>query len=113
MSAQVYRFPIKNKKERNIVSIVSKLWEDYKKYSDDIKRRKIRFLYHQAEQYFYDLYLTEETIRTKGKVDFHPSIYARERAKIDAKKAVLQVEAINKIDYYYNLRMKEFKKRGI
>lgn len=88
------------------------VFENIKKNQDDIKRKKIEFLYKQAYRFFLDSYLMK--IVERGTVDFPPYMYETgkiicQEAQAKAEQAVLEVIRANKVNYCYTKRIREIK----
>lgn len=110
MSAKIYQLHAE-KKVINIFSEISHIWHRYLEKQDEIKRFKLRILEGKAYQFYYDMYLVKEILRTKGTVDIPPSTKAQAQAKEEAKKLVLSIEKMNKVDYFFKiLRTKGIRK---
>lgn len=89
---------------------ISNLWENYKRKQDELTKFKMRFLEREAYKNFYDQLLTQYTLKLKGTVDFHPSIYAKKIAKAKAREVVLQVAKDGRINHCYRARIEEIRK---
>jgi len=95
------------------VVFLSNLYENYKQKQDDIKQRKLCFLYRQAYNNFYEQYLIKHTLRCKLEIDLPPFLYAERDARAKAIEVVLQVAKDNRINQCYSARIKELRKIGL
>ena len=96
-----------------IPRLFTKMFENYKKHQDDIKRRKLDFLHGQAFQYFLDLEEADlcRQIQDKG-VNLPPFMLieqARKRAYDKASIALLEVIKDCRVDECYSKRIKQLK----
>ncbi|MBR0234063.1 MAG: hypothetical protein IJQ47_08445 [Synergistaceae bacterium] len=80
-----------------------------KSHKDEIKKQKIKFLYQQAFNYYYDV---EELNYATGKVVELP--FAKEKtAHNKATKALLKIIADGRINELYTKRIKQLKELGL
>ncbi len=103
--AKVLFFPLYN--------FFHQVFEEVKKKQDDIKRKKIEFLYQEAYRYFLDVYLMK--IAEYQIVDLPPFLYETGRAicleaKANAQRAVLDIVKADKVNECYSKRIKEIRK---
>jgi len=85
---------------------------EIKKKQDDIKRKKIEFLYQEAYHFFLDSYLMK--IAEKGAIDFPPYMYETgkiicQEAQNKAEQALLAVIEADKVNYCYTKRIRQIK----
>ena len=88
------------------------VFEEVQKKQDDLRKRKIKFLYKEAYRYFLDLYLMK--MAEKEIVDLPQFMYETGRiicreAQTKAEQAVLEVIKAKKVDYCYTKRIREIK----
>ena len=86
---------------------------EVKKRQDDIKRKKIEFLYKEAYRYFLDVYLMK--IEKHQIVDLPPFMYETGRvickeARMNAEQVLLDVIKANRINHCYTKRLNEVRK---
>jgi len=94
-------------------SFCHQVFEEIKKKQDDIKRKKIEFLYQEAYKYFLDLYLMKTA--EHHIIDLPSFLYETGRAicleaKTNAERAVLDVIKADRVNQCYSKRIKEIKK---
>ena len=94
------------------VVFLSNIYENYEREQDELKQRKLCFLYRQAYNNFYEQFLIQHTLRCKFEIDLPPFLYAERDARAKAIEVVLQVAKNNKIDQCYSARIKELRKIG-
>ena len=84
------------------------LLKQYRQKQNEIRQRKINFLFDEAYQYFYDLLETPKV----ADVDLPEFIYEEQRKRVaweKASKALLDVLADGRLNECYSRRMKELK----
>ena len=104
-----------NVKTLQPIVFLSNIWEDYKRKQDDIKRRKLIFLYREAYKNFYSQCYIQHQIRIikSGKVDLPAFEYAKRDARAAAIEVVMTVAKNNRINQCYTARINEYKKMGL
>lgn len=95
-------------KVKLLPNLFSKLLKQYRQKQNEIRQRKINFLFDEAYQYFYDLLETPKV----ADVDLPEFIYEEQRKRVaweKASKALLDVLADGRLNECYSRRMKELK----
>lgn len=95
------------------VVFLSNLYENYKSEQNEIKQMKLRFLYDQAYNNFYEQFLLQHSLRCKFEIDLPPFLYAERDARAKAIEVVLQVAKNNRVNQCYSARIKELRKIGL
>ena len=104
-----------NVKTLPAIVFFSKLFEEYKSRQDDIKRRKLNFLFREAYKNFYSQCYIQHSIRQikSGKVDLPAFEYAKRDARVAAIEVVMNIAKNNRINQCYTARINEYKKLGL
>lgn len=92
-----------------IAVFFNNILENYKRKQDDLMKKKIEFLYHQAYQYFYDIQETKKL----ADIDLPYFVYDEKRKKIAKEKAtetMLEVIRENRVNQCYQKRVKELRR---
>lgn len=95
-------------KVKLLPNLFSNLLKQYRQKQNEIRQRKINFLFDEAYQYFYDLLETPKV----ADVDLPEFIYEEQRKRVaweKASKALLDVLADGRLNECYSRRMKELK----
>ena len=95
-------------KIRLLPNLFSNLLRQYRQKQDEIRQKKIKFLFNQAYQYFYDLLETPEV----ADIDLPEFIYEEQRKRVAYEKAshaLLDVLADGRLNKCYSRRIKELK----
>ena len=95
-------------KVKLLPNLFSNLLKQYRQKQNEIRQRKINFLFDEAYQYFYDLLETPKVTD----VDLPEFIYEEQRKRVaweKASKALLDVLADGRLNECYSRRMKELK----
>lgn len=95
-------------KVKLLPNLFSNLLKQYRQKQNEIRQRKINFLFNEAYQYFYDLLETPKV----ADVDLPEFIYEEQRKRVaweKASKALLDVLADGRLNECYSRRMKELK----
>ena len=95
-------------KVKLLPNLFSNLLKQYRQKQNEIRQRKINFLFDEAYQYFYDLFETPKV----ADVDLPEFIYEEQRKRVaweKASKALLDVLADGRLNKCYSRRMKELK----
>lgn len=95
-------------KVKLLPNLFSNLLKQYRQKQNEIRQRKINFLFDEAYQYFYDLLETPKV----ADVDLPEFIYEEQRKRVaweKASKALLDVLADGRLNECYLRRMKELK----
>ena len=95
-------------KVKLLPNLFSNLLKQYRQKQNEIRQRKINFLFDEAYQYFYDLLETPKV----ADVDLPEFIYEEQRKRVaweKANKALLDVLADGRLNECYSRRMKELK----
>lgn len=95
------------------VVFLSNLYENYKREQNEIKQMKLRFLYEQAYNNFYEQFLLRHTLRSRFEIDLPSFLYAERDARAKAIEVVLQVAKNNRVNQCYSARIKELRKIGL
>lgn len=94
-------------------NVFKKLIEFQQKRKNEIRQKKINFLYNEAFQYFYDLQEAKEIINP-GEIGFLPFVWEkqkRKQAEWEATHAILRLIAKDLIDISYSIRIKDIKNK--
>lgn len=95
-------------KVKLLPNLFSNLLKQYRQKQNEIRQRKINFLFNEAYQYFYDLLETPKV----ADIDLPEFIYEEQRKRVaweKASKALLDVLADGRLNECYSRRMKELK----
>ena len=95
-------------KVKLLPNLFSNLLKQYRQKQNEIRQRKINFLFDEAYQYFYDLLETPKV----ADIDLPEFIYEEQRKRVaweKASKALLDVLADGRLNECYSRRMKELK----
>lgn len=95
-------------KVKLLPNLFSNLLKQYRQKQNEIRQRKINFLFDEVYQYFYDLLETPKV----ADVDLPEFIYEEQRKRVaweKASKALLDVLADGRLNECYSRRMKELK----
>ena len=95
-------------KVKLLSNLFSNLLKQYRQKQNEIRQRKINFLFDEAYQYFYDLLETPKV----ADVDLPEFIYEEQRKRVaweKASKALLDVLADGRLNECYSRRMKELR----
>lgn len=95
-------------KVKLLPNLFSNLLKQYRQKQNEIRQRKINFLFNEAYQYFYDLLETPKV----ADVDLPEFIYEEQRKRVaweKASKALLDVLADGRLNECYSRRIKELK----
>lgn len=95
-------------KVKLLPNLFSNLLKQYRQKQNEIRQRKINFLFDETYQYFYDLLETPKV----ADVDLPEFIYEEQRKRVaweKASKALLDVLADGRLNECYSRRMKELK----
>lgn len=95
-------------KVKLLPNLFSNLLKQYRQKQNEIRQKKIKFLFNQAYQYFYDLLETPEV----ADIDLPEFIYEEQRKKVayeKASRALLDVLADGRLNKCYSRRIKELK----
>lgn len=95
-------------KVKLLPNLFSNLLKRYREKQDEIRQKKINFLFNEAYQYFYDLLETPKI----ADVDLPEFIYEEQRKRIaheKASKALLDVISDGRLNKCYSRRVKELR----
>ncbi len=95
-------------KVKLLPNLFSNLLKQYRQKQNEIRQKKIKFLFNQAYQYFYDLLETPEV----ADIDLPEFIYEEQRKRIayeKASRALLDVLTDGRLNKCYSRRIKELK----
>lgn len=90
---------------------LKKLYNNYKSKQDELRQRKISFLFNQAYQNFYEQYLIQHSL--KDYVDLPAFVYAKRDATEKAIEVMLNVIKNGRVNQCYRARVEELKKMGL
>lgn len=95
-------------KVKLLPNLFSNLLKQYRQKQDEIRQKKINFLFNEAYQYFYDLLETPKI----ADVDLPEFIYEEQRKRTayeKASKALLDVISDGRLNKCYSKRIKELR----
>ena len=95
------------------ISFFNKLFEERRRKKDELTRKKILFLEHQAFNEFFPQFERIHIKRIADSVDIPAWKYAARDAKAKAQEVVLGVAVRGRIDQCYRARVRELKRKGI
>ena len=109
----ILREGVINGKNSKDISFFNKLFEERRRKKDELTRKKILFLEHQAFNEFFPQFERIHIKRIADSVDIPAWKYAARDAKAKAQEVVLGVAVRGRIDQCYRARVRELKRKGI